>query len=170
MVVAWSLALLLSASPASAAPRTAAPPPAAVPDKPTVCGCLENRVCWGALQQTFGQVFGLKKVEIEGALPGRFFPGTLAWAMPEPDKDGRFLTVECGAARVPCRENAEVLERRLLAASLLSALPLPPPPTLYFDPRTWEVRGPGVQALVEAKQCRPTLWDELTEPLKVRAP
>ncbi|MBI3565326.1 MAG: hypothetical protein HY079_09035, partial [Elusimicrobia bacterium] len=87
-----------------------------------------------------------------------------------PDREGHFLTVECGTARVPCRENAETLERRLLAVSLLSALPLPPPPTLYYDPRTWEVRGPGVQALVEAKKCRPTLWDELTEPLKVRAP
>lgn len=164
MVVSWSLALLLLSPPASAAPRTAAA------DKPTLCGCLRSRVCWGAVRESFGQVFSLKKTEIEGALPGRFFPGTLAWAMPEADKEGRFLTVECGAARVPCRENAETLERRLLAVSLLSALPLPPPPTLYFDPRTWEVRGPGMQALVEAKQCRPTVWDELTEPLKVRAP
>jgi hypothetical protein len=149
------------------------PAPAERPSAPTVCDCVTpgthaGRICWGLVKSVFGESFGREKVEVEGALQGRFFPDALAWALRGVDKHGHFLRVECGPDRKPCPGYRDALERRLMVSAFLSSLPLHGPASDYFDPIAWTIKPPGIAVLKEARRCRPTYWSEIQSVVGVR--
>jgi len=124
--------------------------------------------CWALAKAAFGETFAAEKKEVEGALPGRFFPGAWTWALERVGKDGHFLRVECGRERRPCPSYRVALERRLMASSFLSSMPLRGPLSDYFSPSSWEVKPPGIAVLKEARTCRPTYWAEIQAVAGVR--
>lgn len=89
-------------------------------------------------------IVSAKKTEVEGALPGRFFPSTQTTTLAHADKKGHFLRVTCGADRIPCPSFRDLLEQRLA---------------------TWELTGAGQTVQQEAKRCRSGIWSELAPTL-----
>ena len=104
---------------------------------------------------------GLSEEEVEKAMPNRFFPRTLTFALRRPTEDGHFLSVECGSGRVPCTDKREELERRLIMSGLLASLPLDLPEGALFDPATWKISERGEKTFAEVKRCRKGLIPEL---------
>ena len=156
-------ACVLAAATAAAA---GAPPPAPPLPPPgmTPCECVKDaRRCWPLAKQAFAIHVSLKKTEVEGALPGRFVAGAQAWALREPDKDGHFLRVECGA-KVPCASVRDLLEKRLAESALVQSVSREPEKKL-FSPKTWELTAKGKTVVEDAKRCRPGLWTELAPAL-----
>lgn len=151
------LVLALGAVPARAL-GVKAPEPAQSP-----CACAAKRRCWGVAMAVYRKRVGLSKEEVEGGLPNRFFPATLTFALRLPTEDGHFLSVECGAARIPCTDKRDQLERRLILSSLLGSLPLYLPEGTLFDPITFGITARGEKTVAELKTCRKTLMKELAE-------
>ena len=98
---------------------------------------------------------------VEKAMPNRFFPQTITFALRHPTEDGHFLTVECGAARVPCTDKREELERRMIVSNLLGSLPLATPEGTLYDPESWRISDRGEKTFAELKSCRRGLVPEL---------
>lgn len=135
-----------------------APPPSESP-----CSCAAKKKCWKVAMIVYRKRVALSKEEVEGGLPNRFFPATTTFALRRPTEDGHFLSVECGAARIPCTDKRDELERRLILSSLLGSLPLNLPEGTLFDPDTFRVSARGEKTIAELKTCRKTLMQELAE-------
>jgi len=159
MSVRFLLAVVLAARCAAAAER----PPAAPPQPPagmTPCQVVTNKRFWKLAKIAFGMIVTVKKSDIEGALPGRFFPGTLPEALLHPGKDGHFLAIKCGAAKVPCSGVRDLLEERFAESTLAQSVSREPENHL-FDAKTWELTAEGKTVVEDAKRCRPGIWSEL---------
>lgn len=160
MIVRLLLVCVFVAARAAAADAPPAKPPLPPPGM-TPCECVKDaRRCWPLAQQAFAIIVSLKKTEIEGALPGRFIPGTQAWALREPEKDGHFLRVTCGSDKVPCASVRDLLEQRLAESSLAQSVSREPEKKL-FNVKTWELTAKGKSVVQDAKRCRPGLWTQL---------
>jgi hypothetical protein len=156
------LVFILAARGAAAAP--AAPAAEGPPPRMSVCECVTNRICWGVAKTAFALIVSTKKREVEGALPGRFFPGTQTATLHRPDKNGHFLRVTRGSDRVSFESARDLLEQRLAFSSLVQSVS-PEPESALFSPTTWALTGAGDAAQQEAKRCRPGLWSELAPTL-----
>ncbi len=153
----------MRASDLAASPENGGPPALGI------CECVKDSRCWGLTKTFFAQVVDVKKKEVEGALPGRYFPRTETWALYSADKDGHFLRVTCGPARAPCASYRDQLEWRLVASALLKVLPHRAVDDRLFHPVTWIITAEGEAALSEAKRCRPGLWSDLAPALTASA-
>lgn len=126
---------------------------------------LENqlRSSWGLIEKGWDPVFRAHLLEIEAAKADRFFPRSLAWALRGMDAEGHFLDVRCGTIKKAsaCPPKREVLEKRVLAVTLLSVIPTGRPAADLFDGRTWELTPSGVAAFAAAERAFPGLWGRL---------
>jgi hypothetical protein len=157
----WFAFILTAQVAAAAAPvLRPAPEPADTPAGMSVCECVTNKICWGVVQKAFAMNAAVKKTEVEGALPGRFFLGTQTATLAHADKHGHFLRVTCGDAHVPCPSFRDLLEARLAVSTLVQSVSRVPEDTL-FSPTTWALTGAGEAVQQEAKRCRPGIWSEL---------
>ncbi|HXT00030.1 MAG TPA: hypothetical protein VN915_05110 [Elusimicrobiota bacterium] len=163
-LVLATLCPLASAGPAAAGEAAAASAPGAPPPGMTPCEVVSDERVWKAAKIAFGIIVSIKKTDVEGALPGRFVPGTRTWALRRPEQAGHFLRVECGADKVSCASVRDLLERRLAESSLVQAVSREPEKML-FDPKTWALTAKGGAVLEDAKRCRPGLWTELAPTL-----
>lgn len=125
------------------------------------CACAASRRCWGGVLAAYRRRTAAEQETVRRARPNRFFPRSYAFALRAPTDDGHFLSVECGAARIPCTDKREELERRLIVAGLLGALPLGLPEGTLYDPETWRVSERGEKAFAALRACRPGLSGEL---------
>lgn len=125
------------------------------------CDCARSKVCWSAVLEAFTIRSGQSRAEVDGALPGRFFPSTETFALEKPDRQGNFLSVTCGPGRTPCGERRSELQRRLIFASLLSSLPLSRPEGALYHPRSWTLTDEGETEIARLRRCKPEMLDEL---------
>ncbi|MFI5345148.1 MAG: hypothetical protein ACHQ51_02125 [Elusimicrobiota bacterium] len=125
------------------------------------CACAAKRQCWNMAMFVYGKRVGLSKEEVEKAMPNRFFPRTLTFALLRPTEDGHFLSVECGNARVPCTDKREELERRMIVSDILGSVPPALPEGTLYDPETWRITERGEKTFAELKSCRKGLAAEL---------
>jgi hypothetical protein len=125
------------------------------------CACAAKKRCWNLVISAYRRKTILSEEEVEKSLPNRFFPGTHTFALRRPTEDGHFLAVECGAARIPCTDKREELERRLIVSGLLASLPLSLPEGTLYDPATWKISVRGEKTFSEVKSCRKGLIREL---------
>lgn len=135
---------------------------AAVVQAPTVEDCLAKKACVAAFEAAFGVVNGAFMQEVEGALPGRFFPGTLVWGL-VPPAGGHFLEVNCvvsGTRQRPCPQYQDDMERRFFEAAVLQSLPTAEPKAALFHPLTWEVTSEG-RRILEKVRKRKKLYEKL---------
>ena len=163
-VFVLAAALALAPSPAVAGAVDAAGPTpdlTAPRDTMSPCACAANPRCWRVVMLIDAKMTGIHKEEVEKALPNRFFPDTLTFTMRRPSSDGHFLIVKCGSARRPCPEKRDVLEARLIKASILESLPLNQPKGAFFDPETFQITDGGEKVFIKLKQCKASLLDEL---------
>ena len=107
----------------------------------------------------FSQNFTSLLTEIEGSMPGRFYPGAHVYAERVMTADGHFIRVLCPGAEglVPCPEKRERLEARALEVTLLRSLPSGQMYDDLYDPDTWEKTDLGEDTLDKAKDCWPDL-------------
>lgn len=153
------LALLALPAAAKPAPKTLT----AAPESPkrTPCECAANPRCWGIAMAGFAQKAGIAKTEVEGALPGRFFPAAWTFALRKPTTDGHFLLVQCGPERRPCEDKRDELERRLIVSRFVTSLPLYEPEETLADPVSWVPTDRGEAVWAEVKQCRKGFLEEV---------
>lgn len=116
----------------------------------------------------YSEIAGTMLKEIEASLPGRFFPETSASALAFTDEGGHFLETLCGPA--PCPEKRDELERRVILASFLRALPLGLEEDRLLDGRTWALTALGEKIVLDGRKCRPKLMGELVAGLSAHVP
>lgn len=152
-MIALALAALIGTAPAPAA-RDAGE-------------CARDKRCWKLVLIGFREILPSHTRMVDGALPNEYFPHAVTFALPGVQKGtGRFLFVRCDdpkkpGKRVACPEKTVALERRVLAASLVAALPLGRPAEELFDSR-FLLSTHGLEALGKVEQARPDFWAELT--------
>jgi hypothetical protein len=144
-----------------AASARAAEPESGAPAPQSPCACAAKRQCWALVMTVYRKRVGLSKEVVEKAMPNRFFPKSLTFALRSPTEDGHFLSVECGTARVPCTDKREELERRMIVSDILASLPLSLPEGTLFDPETWRISERGEKTFSELRTCRKGLVPEL---------
>lgn len=116
---------------------------------------------WTLVKIAFGEIFPLHLKEIEGAMPGRFFPKTMPFAEAYMTKDGHFVRMFCleGGERRLCPDKRRNMEERAIKATLLRSLPSDVPYDDLYDSETWEITGLGNAQLARAERCWPDLWE-----------
>ena len=145
------LALSLFAAPAAAARRAPLP----VTD---ICACSMKARCWNVVMHGFDEIVRLSLKEVESALPGRFYLNAASSALRNQDAEGHFLELICRGGSGGCADKRDELERRMLAGSLLLALPHGLREDKLRNPKTWELTEKGDKIMKELKACRPTVW------------
>lgn len=152
-IIPFLLALLLLAgSAAAAAGKTKAQPKYDYGDEVPAQS-------WSSIEFGFNKIFGDRLIEIESSVPGRFFPGVVAFVMREMS-GGHFLMLSCRSAS--CDSWRSSLEDRLIFSSLLLSLqPEPPAPN---DPRAPRKAVKKSRAAKGKKRMRSPdeLFDQLT--------
>ena len=138
---------------------------AAPQDKTTAAGteiedCLRDKKCRGLVETTFREMFPILLQEVEAALPGRFFNGTVTYAEKHMDTEGHFLKVDClNAEESSCsKANREILEERILSVGLLMSLPLKESARKQcYHPETWTMTALGEAFITRAQAASPDI-------------
>jgi hypothetical protein len=154
--------LLLSPAAARGGEAGAPGPDLSAPrDTMSPCACAASFRCWKVAMQIDAKLVGLHQEEVEKAMPNRFFHDTVTFTMRHPSSDGHFLIVKCLPNRRLCPDRRDVLEERLIKASILESLPMNLPEGALYDPTTFKISPAGEKAFSALKLCRKTLLDEL---------
>lgn len=142
--------LLSSTSPASAARKTRA---ASKASDYTEIPALN----WNITATGFLSVFKVRGREIESAVPGRFFPGTVAFALGRMDDTGHYLMLNCGSSS-SCGGKRDELEDRMVYATLLEVVRTPKATKdQLYNARTWELTPLGKKYIEKLRKRYPDL-------------
>lgn len=114
--------------------------------------CLRDKICRGLVETSFREIFPLLLQEVEAALPGRFFEGTVTYAEKHMDAEGHFLKVDCVSENSCSKATREILEERILSVGLLMALPIKDSVRKQcYHPETWALTALGESMITRAQ-------------------
>lgn len=150
--------LLLSLTPpAPAAPKKARPAPK-VSDSDSEDIPQQS---WSLTATGFIELFKLRNKEIEAAEPNRYFPGSVAFALGRIDESGNFLMLRCRTGASSCGSKRNVLEERIVSATLLEAVRTKAPKDQLYDKRTWALTPLGEKYMEKLRKRYPDLSTRL---------
>jgi hypothetical protein len=122
---------------------------------------LGDERSWRIIEEGYPMLLKGRLTEVEGAMPGRFFPKTNVFALDHVSK-GHFLKVVCLEKKPrPCPEKRTVLEARIVAATFLEAAPRTVQLHDLFDPESFALTPLGESTLAKAEAAYPDLWPRL---------
>lgn len=139
-------------------PGWAAPQGKAKAAQTEIEDCLRDRKCRALVEISFQKIFPLLLQEVEAALPGRFFEGTVTYAEKSMDLEGHFLKVDCLSENSCSKANREILEERILSVGLLMALPIKDSIRRQcYQPQTWALTALGESMIARAQTASPDI-------------
>jgi len=112
---------------------------------------------WGVTSKGFVVMFRHRKAELESTEPNRFFPGTVAFALESLDGSGHYLLLKCPGSDGTCLTKRDMLEERMVYATLLEVVRTKAPKALLYNASTWEVTSLGNRHLAELRKRYPDL-------------
>lgn len=125
---------------------------------------LRGKRFWSMAEDRFPLFFSGHLKEIESAKAGRFAKGTAAFALAKMSEDGHFLLVSCVNSMksyVPCEENRDMLEERVVSISLLESLPVKGRRGDFYDTETWVLTPLGEKYVRTVLRHYPDTWTRL---------
>jgi hypothetical protein len=112
---------------------------------------------WGLTSTGFVEVFRERNRELESAVPNRFFPGSVAFALGRIDDSGHYLMLKCSAGG-DCGGRRDALENRLVYSTLLEVVSTPKvTKDQLYNASTWELTPLGVKYIEKLRKRYPDL-------------
>jgi hypothetical protein len=131
------------------------PPPLTLDDQ------LKNPQAWRNVETAYREIFRLHLRQVSSAKMGQIEPGVHLTVRVPMGGDSPWIEARCGRPQRQCPDRAEIVEKRLMAASLLRSLPTGYDAAELFDPKTFAIRDRGRWALGVAMRRYPDLWKRL---------
>jgi hypothetical protein len=128
------------------------PPPLTLEDH------LQTGHAWTLVQMGFPEILKAHLKLVAAAKPGKLIPFTRIEVLSQAKPDGSFLEATCGKPARACPEKAAEMERRVLAATLLRALPTHKRVEELYDLDRLELKETGRWAFALTEEYYPDLW------------